>query len=192
MSIITKRGDSGQTDLMYGRRVSKNHPRVVANGAIDELNSALGLVRWQARDEELEPLNRQLAQLQAQLVLLMGEVATMEEDHDRYRQDGFQIVAESTVDRLTGQAKEIEAELNARFKNWAIPGATDSLLAVYLDQARTICRRAERSVLVVTPDAVESPRTAVFLNRLSDYLWLLARAVEREAEITDCLKASFD
>ena len=64
MSVITKRGDCGQTDLMYGRRVSKNHPRVVANGAIDELNAALGLVRWHARNDQLDRLDNQLAQLQ--------------------------------------------------------------------------------------------------------------------------------
>ena len=71
MSVITQRGDSGETDLMYGRRVSKTHPRIVANGSLDELNAVLGVARTQARLEDFANLESRLSTLQNQLILAM-------------------------------------------------------------------------------------------------------------------------
>ena len=179
MSIITKRGDSGETDLMYGKRVSKTHPRIAANGAIDELNSVLGLARWHA-GRETPRVGTRLAEIQAQLILLMGEVATASEDRQRYLEDGFKTLVEDDVGRLTSEARAIEADLNTRFDDWATPGSAGPLAAVYLDHARTICRRAERLLAEIDASEERTPSTPrIYLNRLADYLWILARAVER-------------
>src|SRR5207249_3337510 len=89
MSIITKTGDAGTTGLMYNRRVSKCHPRVEAYGAVDELNAALGMARAKAADEFT---HESLLAIQKDLVILMGELATMPEDLERYRKDGYEVV----------------------------------------------------------------------------------------------------
>jgi len=179
MSVITQRGDSGETDLMYGRRVSKNHPRIIANGSIDELNAVLGIVRTQARLEGYADVESLVSALQSQLVLAMGEIATAIEDRPRYAKDGFDTLAAKDHETLTTQAKQLEGDLNARFKDWAFPGSQGPLTSAHLDHARTLCRRAERHVLSI-PDAEDTlQHLVVYLNRLSDFLWLNARFVER-------------
>lgn len=178
MSISTKRGDDGQTDLMFGRRVSKAHPRIAANGAIDEMNAALGLARASAKHESV--LER-IAGIQADLINVMGELATDGADLAKYREKGFQITGEDLVDRLTGWVDELENVHDVNFKRWSTPGAAGNPAAAGLDLARTICRRAEREVVgLVEAGEVENPAIVRFLNRLSDVLWLLARLEERE------------
>src|SRR5208282_5827389 len=88
-SIVTKTGDDGTTGLMYNRRVSKCHPRVEAYGAVDELNTALGLARAAAPPFNLA---EQVIVIQKELVILMGELATQPEDLPRYLQNGFSVV----------------------------------------------------------------------------------------------------
>ena len=177
MSVVTKRGDAGETDLLYGRRVPKDHPRIVANGAIDELNAVLGIVRVHARHEERSQLDEHLGERQQQLFALMGEIATLTEDRARYEADGFRMLSQEETDDLTKATLQIESDLNARFKDWAVPGASASLASAHLDHARTLCRRAERAVHTIAEPTLALPAT--FLNRLSDYLWLQARAAER-------------
>ena len=173
MSIVTKTGDSGTTALMYGRRVPKNHPRVEAFGAVDELNAALGMARAAARDEFV---SGNLLSIQKNLVTLMGELGVLPEDLPRYARDGFGLVTADMTGQLEKLVKEIEAQ-DITFKGWATPGATPSSAA--LDLARTICRRAERRVcdLNVAGD-LKNPEIIIFLNRLGDLLWLFARWVE--------------
>ena len=179
MSVITQRGDEGDTDLMYGRRVSKRHPRIVANGALDELNAVLGLARSQARMDGFHDVNVRLHRLQQQLILVMGEIATATEDQQRYADDGFETITDKDHQALTEEANGIQTDLQARFKDWAIPGAEGGLASAHLDHARTLCRRAEREVYTID-DAEGSLKTVkVYLNRLSDFLWLSARAVDR-------------
>lgn len=180
MSVITKQGDSGTTGLMYGRRVPKTHPRIAANGVLDELNAILGLVRWHARADHASSIEKRLHDLQSQLILLMGDIATDTSDRERYQRDGFQILDETVVTRLTSEAKTLESKLNARFTDWAIPGSAGPLTAAHLDHARTVCRRAEQSVWEIVEGAEYLQLSAVYLNRLADYLWILARAVERD------------
>lgn len=176
MSIVTKTGDSGTTALMYGRRVPKNHPRVEAYGTVDELNTALGLAR--ATTEENFISNNILA-VQKDLIMLMGELCVQPEDLPRYVKDGFLLVKPEMTTKLDALAKEIESQ-NVSFKGWATPGATKNAAA--LDVARAICRRAERRIcdLKDTGDAV-NPEIVIYLNRLSDLLWLMARWAETTA-----------
>jgi len=173
MSISTKRGDSGLTDLMYGRRVSKTDTRVAAGGSVDELNAAIGVARVFCRHEEVVAV---IALVQDDLIVLMGELATAPEDHARYRADGFGFTSAEMVARLTGEVVRLEGSTNLRFKGWAIPGKGATCCSAHLDVARTVCRRAERSVaLLREAGGVENPHVGSYLNRLSDLLWLLAR-----------------
>ena len=136
MSIATKTGDQGETSLMYGRRVSKTDRRVEAYGCVDELNSALGLVRATA---SASLVAEQILSIQKELVTVMGELATAPEDLARYEKDGFSLTTESMVDRLTAAIDDLEKDKTLYGKGWAMPGNT--LLAAALDLARTICRR---------------------------------------------------
>jgi cob(I)alamin adenosyltransferase len=173
MSIATKTGDGGTTGLMYNRRVSKCHPRVEAYGAVDELNAALGLARASAPDPVQ---NTRLASIQKDLVLVMGELATQIEDLPRYVKDGYSVVTGELTAKLDLIVREIEAR-KISFSGWATPGA--NLAAAALEVARTACRRAERRVCALQ-EAGQLPNgeIIVYLNRLSDALWLMAREAE--------------
>ncbi|MCU0783175.1 MAG: cob(I)yrinic acid a,c-diamide adenosyltransferase [Verrucomicrobia bacterium] len=173
MSIVTKTGDKGTTTLMYGRRVSKCHPRVEAYGGVDELNAALGLARATA---EHDFIRDNLLLVQNDLVILMGELATAVEDLPRYVQDGHTLVTSQMTHRLDALVKEIEAAI-VSFKGWATPGANPSSAA--LDVARTVCRRAERRVCALQEAGqLHNTEIIIYLNRLADLLWLFARRVE--------------
>jgi len=175
MSISTKKGDDGTTGLMYNRRVSKCHPRVEAYGTVDELNAAIGLARASCQSEFV---GRNLLAVQQDLVILMGELATQVEDLSRYIKDGFTQVTSEMTTKLDCLVKEIEAQ-NVAYQGWATPGAT--LHSAALDVARTVCRRAERCVCALDEtDQLSNSEIVVYLNRLSDALWLLARWVETQ------------
>lgn len=173
MSIVTKTGDSGTTALMYGRRVPKNHPRVEAYGTADELNAALGLARATAKRTFAR---NNLLLIQKDLVILMGELAVAEDDLERYVDDGFSRVTPDMAARLEKVVGEIEKK-KIHFKGWATPGATVHAAAV--DVARTVCRRAERRACALQETGqLQNPEIIIYLNRLSDFLWLLARWAE--------------
>ena len=178
MSICTKTGDQGTSGLMYNRRVPKNHPRLEAYGTVDELNSAIGIARAANKDEFI---TSRLFQIQKDLVDLMGELATDRADLERYAKDGYKIIGPELAAEIEASIKEIEAQ-KVSFKHWATPGASPESAA--LDLARSIARRAERRV----EDLLQSGETqnrniAIYLNRLSDLLWLLARYHETKAGI---------
>jgi cob(I)alamin adenosyltransferase len=173
MSIVTKTGDQGQTSLMYGRRVSKYHPRVEAYGAVDELNAAIGLARASAEDPFV---GENLLIIQKDLIVLMGELATALEDLPRYVKDGFSIVKSDLTTKLEAVVETIEAQ-KISFQGWATPGG--NLASAALDFARTVCRRAERRVCALQDSGqLHNNEIVVYLNRLSDLLWLLARWAE--------------
>lgn len=173
MSIATRTGDQGMTGMMYNRRVPKCHPRVEAFGCVDELNAALGLARAGCSSEFIRG---RLLGVQKQLVVLMGELATAVEDLPRYVVDGYPL----TTPELTAELDALVAELEAQkvvFQGWAMPGNNPCSAA--LDLARTVCRRAERRVCELHNEKqLRNQEIIVYLNRLSDALWLLARWVE--------------
>jgi cob(I)alamin adenosyltransferase len=172
MSIATRTGDTGTTGLMYNRRVAKSHPRVEAYGSVDELNSAIGMARSIAPVAVADPL----LVIQKDLVVLMGELATAREDMERYLKDGFERVLPTHTVKLDGWVAAIEAQ-SITFKGWATPGMTP--VSAALDVARTTCRRAERRVHSLFDSEGEgNAEILVYLNRLSDLLWLMARNVE--------------
>src|SRR4051812_44274979 len=140
MSIATRKGDDGTTGLMYNKRVAKSHPRVAAMGTVDELNAAIGMARAL---NGAGFVGDNLLAIQKDLVTVMGEMATLPEDLQRYRTGGFQIVTPELAAKLDKLVAEIEGQ-GVSYRGWATPGATPAAGA--LDLARTICRRAERAV----------------------------------------------
>ncbi len=175
MKKPTKPGDAGMTRLMYGRQVTKAHPRLEACGCVDELNAAIGLARAITQHEFVRST---LLGIQADLVILMGELATAVEDLPRYIQDGFSPVTPEMTAKLEAVISELEqAELP---KGWAMPGETPD--SASLDLARTICRRAERrAVVLAEATQLKNPEIIAYLNRLSELLWKLARWVEMQS-----------
>ena len=173
MSICTKRGDEGQTDLMFGRRVSKTSARVEACGAADELNAVLGIVRNSNVSDEMKLW---VDEVQKRLVGLMGVIATHEDDHGKYSKAGYTGVSAEDVAWLEALISEAETEKGIKFKGWARPGEAGAMAGAYLDLARTVCRRAERTLWSIDDDFLVTAR--LFLNRLSDSLWLVARVRE--------------
>jgi len=178
MSIVTKTGDSGETSLMYGRRVPKTDLQVDAYGCVDELTAALGLARALSASKFI---TEQILAVQKELIVVMGELATSGEDLERYAKDGFQLTTAAMVDRLSTVITELEKDKSLYPKDWVIPGR--SAASAGLDLARTTCRRAERRVAALAQrDGKSNPEILRYLNRLSDFCWLLARYAERHAE----------
>jgi cob(I)alamin adenosyltransferase len=174
MSIVTKTGDEGETSLMYGRRLPKDNPRSEAYGAVDELTAALGLARANCEDKFV---TEQIFAVQNELINVMGELSTLPEDRQRYAKDGFQIVDTKMVDRVGAVIVDLEKDKSLYPKDWVIPGA--SPVSAALDLARTICRRAERAVATLRDPNKEILR---YLNRLSDFCWIVARYVDKNCK----------
>ena len=175
MSICTKRGDEGMTDLMFKKRVPKTSERVEACGAVDELNAVLGVVRNAGISEDMQEW---VDEVQQKLVGLMGVIATHEDDHQKYDDAGYKGITLDDVAWLEAMIKDAESDKSVRFRGWSRPGKEGKLASAYLDMARTICRRSERACWAVDDAAVMPAR--LFLNRLSDSIWLLARIVSKE------------
>ncbi len=177
MSIVTKTGDQGETSLMYGRRVAKNDPRVEAYGTVDELTAALGIVRAICGDKFVA---EQIFAVQKDLINVMGELATVPEDRQRYLKDGFQVTDAKMVDRVTAVIVDLEKDKSLYPKDWVIPGANS--VSAALDFARVTCRRAERHVATLRDP---NPEILRYLNRLSDCCWLLSRYMEKRLKQPD-------
>ena len=167
MAIITKRGDEGTTDLLFGKKAAKTSARIECLGAVDELNAQLGLARVHSQEESLTGW---IDAVQKNLVNLMGVVATEPADFPKYIEKGYGLVNESDIEQLENLAAEHEKEGNT-FRGWIRPGADSSLLTAQLHICRTVCRRAERSCWAVELDG---KLPCLYLNRLADLLWLLA------------------
>ena len=177
MSIATQTGDDGTTGLMYGRRVPKTHPRIAANGAVDELNAALGMARATVADLRIaEPI----LIIQRELVLLMGELAVLPEDRERYTAGGFHFLGKEHVEALTARIHDLEKNHPISYQGWATPGGSPG--SATLDVARTVCRRAERHIAALA-ETLPSLNAELlrYLNRLSDLCWLWARWLETPA-----------
>lgn len=172
MSIITGRGDSGETDLLFGKRIAKTSPRIAALGEVDELNAALGLARAAFNDPAMVEL---IDGVQVRLIGLMGQLATLPADEARYHEKGFAALHDSDLEWLTATAKQWESQ-GVELHGWATPGAEGSIARAGLDFARAVARRAERSVLALHESGEPVPEVVrLFFNRISDLLWILAR-----------------
>jgi len=172
MSIITGRGDSGETDLLFGKRIAKSSLRIEALGCVDELNAALGVARASGANPDWVAL---IDALQEKLIGLMGQLATLPEDEARYRETNFPLIEMTDVEWVTNEAHRYEA-MGIRFKGWARPGAEGCQARACVDYARSVSRRAERAILVLHESGEPVPESVrLFFNRLADLLWILAR-----------------
>ena len=175
MKIYTKTGDAGETGLLGGARVSKAAPRVAAYGDVDELNAWLGLARSTA-DESLatmlEQLQRHLFAIGARLADPVGAVA------NRVAKAS---VTDEDVALLEGWIDRLEAELPP-LRRFILAGGMPAAASLHV--ARTVCRRAERSVVALGGDAVER-QVLVYLNRLSDLLFVMARTANHRAGVAE-------
>jgi len=174
MKIYTKTGDDGETGLFGGPRVRKNSPRIEAYGTVDELNAVVGLVRAQGAPADLDEL---LAKIQNELFDLGAQLATP--DPAKF---GIAGATDAHVVGLEGAIDRFEAELES-LKQFILPGGTAAAAALHL--ARTVCRRAERCVVTLAEAEPISPTAVIYLNRLSDLLFVLARAANRQAGLAD-------
>lgn len=177
MSITTRRGDAGETDLLFGGRVPKSHPRLTAVGSADELNATLGLARREVRDAAVLQL---IVAAQRDLIAIMGELSAGPAQAARYRAQGFAALSAESLETLSAATAALEARFPDGFGGWSTPGEHPAPGAAWLELARTVCRRAERDAVALTGD--DAPVNAAiipWLNRLSDALWLAARAEEQ-------------
>lgn len=174
MRIYTRRGDDGTTGLFHGGRVSKASQGPEAYGTVDEVVAALGVARAIA-DTADPPMGAELLRIQRELFVVAAELATSPENRDKL-EDG---VSRVTDDMVTGTEAAID-RVEQRFgmpTEFVVPGGNP--LAAHLDVARTIVRRAERrSVAYAEVGGLADSRVVVYLNRLADYLYMLARAAE--------------
>jgi cob(I)alamin adenosyltransferase len=168
MKIYTRTGDEGETGLFGGGRVSKDHPRVSAYGDVDELNSAIGVAR---ATQPVHYYDELMQAIQRDLFAIGGHLATP----DPERVEKALEKAELSADRVA----QFEATIDAAdqelppLRAFVLPAGTPKAAAFHL--ARTICRRAERSVVHLSHDAPVPDLFVVYLNRLSDLLFALAR-----------------
>jgi len=183
MTIYTGRGDTGETDLFSGERVAKTHPRVEACGAVDELNAVLGGVLMHLGDEQ-EALTEEVARIQTELLQLGARLGTEPGTPMAERLDARGTgIEEKHVDALQAAIDRIE-EMLPPLTGFIVPRGDPT--AVWAHVARTVCRRAERRVVAVAAEGTRDPELArgiEYLNRLSDYLFVLARACNRLAGV---------
>ena len=172
--IYTRTGDLGETGLFGGRRLSKNHLRIEAYGTVDELNAHLGMVRDLQTDASTQ---NALHTIQSQLFNVGAMLAS-----DPEKAPPVPALADAAVAALEEAMDRMDAELPT-LKNFILPGGHVAVSHCHI--ARCVCRRAER--LVVALAAVESVPAVVirFLNRLSDYLFVLARWTARELQVEE-------
>ena len=171
MRIYTRRGDDGTTGLFHGGRVGKDSSGPEAYGTVDEAVSTLGVVRATAEPD----LARATLEVQRDLFVVAAELAT-DPDHRDLLEPGVSSVGSSMIDRLEERIDQIDSEVGMPTE-FIVPGGDATAAAI--DVARTIVRRAERRAVSHLADASDS-LVVPYLNRLADYLYMLARAVERE------------
>ena len=169
MKIYTRKGDDGTTGLFGGPRVRKDALRVEAYGDVDELNSALGVAREELPADDLRAL---VDALQSELFTVGAELATPDTSKNVPR------VSPTQVDRMEREIDRLETEL-PEMRNFILPGGSRAGAALHL--CRTICRRAERKVVQLAAQEKVSAEALAYLNRLSDLLFVMARAANLRA-----------
>ena len=174
--IYTRSGDDGSTGLGGGQRVMKHSPRIEAFGAVDELNSQIGLALACGVDPELA---RSLREIQNELFHLGSDLCVREEDKERMP---VPRVEQRHVDELEQLMDRLTAELGP-LENFILPGGSEC--AAHLHVARALCRRAERTVVALMEGEAVNPLVVRYLNRLSDTLFVMAREENRSRAVAD-------
>ncbi len=173
MKIYTRRGDRGETDLFGGPRVAKDHLRVEAYGAVDELNASLGVALADTAHQDLCDLTRSIQEALFDLGAYLSSP-----DAGQREKRGVRQPLDAEVEALEGHIDAFEAELEP-LRNFVLPGGTTAAAAFHL--ARTVCRRAERRAVSLDREVPLEASALRYLNRLSDLLFVLARVENRRA-----------
>jgi cob(I)alamin adenosyltransferase len=176
MKIYTRTGDDGTTGLIGGRRVSKADGRIDCYGTVDELNAAVGLAAVAAE----AGLASQLRAVQNDLFVLGSHLAAA--PNDPGAAPSLPRLEDSMVRRLEAEIDAAEANLPA-LRQFILPGGGEASARLHL--ARTVCRRAERAAVALAAQAPLPPVTLLYLNRLSDWLFVMARRANRDAGMED-------
>jgi cob(I)alamin adenosyltransferase len=174
VKIYTRTGDQGETGLLGGVRVKKHDPRIEAYGTVDELNAMLGVVRSTHPSRRVDQI---LEHIQNELFTVGAELATPAAKEVRAGK-----IEEAHVARLEEMIDLCETEL-APLKNFILPGGCPAASQLHL--TRTVARRAERHVVNLSQSEAVSPKIVVYLNRLSDLLFVLARFENARAGVPD-------
>ena len=177
--IYTRTGDKGETGLGDGSRINKDDSRVHAMGSVDELNSWIGLLVEQlisANEPGLTPVAGFLRGCQHRIFDLGGEISI----------PGYQIITQAHVEKIETELDALNQHLQP-LENFILPGGSALIAQAHL--ARSICRRAERDLVTLQnePEQSTNPEGLQFLNRLSDYLFVLARYIAREQNVEEVL-----
>ena len=170
--VYTRTGDGGKTSLVGGTRVSKASPRVEAYGEVDELNSVLGLARARLQDQEIDDV---LGLIQNDLFTVGGDLASPSEIEVPRIQESFIKTLEEFSDRFLGELEPL--------KEFILPGGCEAGASLHV--ARAISRRAERRVVALSETEEINAEVIVYLNRLSDLLFILARVVNRRSGVSE-------
>ena len=176
IKVYTKTGDNGTTGLFSGQRVPKHHLRIKAYGTIDELNSWLGIIRSQKINPEQA---EELIKIQHDLMYIGSELANDGEESSTF---GIETIDEYAVSLLENWIDRMTEELPP-LKNFVIPGGHINVSNAHL--ARCVCRRAERFITELNTLTETNPIIVFYINRLSDYLFTLARKFAFEYEIEE-------
>lgn len=176
MKIYTKTGDKGKTGLFNGQRVAKDSLRVEAYGTVDELNSVLGICLSADCPEEIKFTLEIISPL---LFTLGSDLATPLDPPPKFEtlrvEEKNVVFLEEMIDKYTGELPKL--------KNFILPGGTQA--AAYLHHARTVCRRAERMAVRLSAQEKINEVSLIFLNRLSDYLFVAARYANHLEGVAD-------
>ncbi|MDE1861849.1 MAG: cob(I)yrinic acid a,c-diamide adenosyltransferase [Thaumarchaeota archaeon] len=173
MKIYTKTGDDGTTGLIGGMRVKKSNLRIGAYGSVDEINSSIGMVLSGTLDSDVRDI---LTKIQNDLFIVGSDLANPDMEITTNR------VTAKMVEFLETQIDRLESELDP-ITYFILPGG--SLVAAQLHISRTVCRRAEINVVMVSESETVNKECKAYLNRLSDLLFVLARAVNKRGKIND-------
>jgi cob(I)alamin adenosyltransferase len=170
--VYTRTGDNGQTSLVGGARVSKSSLRVDAYGDVDELNSVIGIARARSNDRQIDEV----------LGLIQNDLFTLGADLASPSRINVPRIDESFVTKLEYFADQLLSELEP-LKEFILPGGTDAGAVLHL--ARTVARRAERRAVALSEAEELNPEAIVYLNRLSDLLFILARTVNHRGGVQE-------
>ncbi len=179
MKIYTKTGDKGQTSLLGGTRVSKGHERIEAYGTVDELNSWIGLLRDQHVNLSRAP---ELKAIQDLLFTIGATLATEPSKSNIIRPD----VTEADIEQLEHAMDMMDSQIEP-LRNFILPGGHQSVSFAHL--ARTVCRRAERQVIRLNDHDPVDGLVIQYLNRLSDYLFVLGRLMTKDLGVQEVVWA---
>ncbi|GAB4327026.1 MAG: cob(I)yrinic acid a,c-diamide adenosyltransferase [Flammeovirgaceae bacterium] len=175
MKIYTKTGDKGETSLFGGKRVKKSHPRIEAYGTVDELNSLIGLLR----DQEVNHKRKDLLKEIQDRLFTIGATLASDPDKNNLKVPDLQT---NDVEILEKEMDRMDEKLTP-LRNFILPGGHTSISFAHL--ARTVCRRAERNCIRLSEDEFVPEIVIQYLNRLSDYLFVLARMMAKELGVEE-------